>query len=264
MTLRAPQASTNPHAALMSIGGSSFYQLVREHAPQTLPQYQAGGADPEYRHGTTVLALHYRDGVIMAGDRRATMGNLIAQRDLRKVEPADSHSGIAFAGAVGVAIRMVALFQVELRHYEKIEGVELSLPAKVNRISVMMRGNLPQAMQGLAVVPLFAGWDHHEGAARIFTFDIAGSTSEKTDFGGAGSGSQFALSSLKKLYRPGLSRDEAVRIMLESLVDAADDDTATGGPDATHGRYPVVAAITEGGYSEIAEDELATLASPRD
>ncbi|WP_075743969.1 MULTISPECIES: proteasome subunit beta [Actinoalloteichus] len=258
----APQGFSDPQTALMSIGGTSFYQLVREHAPQSLPQHQAASVDESYRHGTTVLALHYRDGVIMAGDRRATMGNLIAQRDLRKIEPADSHSGIAFAGTVGVATRMVALFQVELQHYEKIEGVALSLPAKVNRISVMMRGNLAQAMQGLAVVPLFAGWDHHEAAGRIFTFDITGSRSEKSDFGGAGSGSQFALSSLKKLYRPGLSRDEAARIAVESLVDAADDDTATGGPDAAGGRYPVVAAITEDGYAEIPEDELIALATP--
>jgi proteasome beta subunit len=242
---------------LMSVSGSSFYRLLREMKPSALPRFDAVPVELSHPHGTTIFGMHYRDGVLMAADRRATQGNLIAQRDLRKLEPADSHSCVAFAGSVAVGIEMVALFQIELEHYEKIEGVELSFPAKANRISAMMRENLGKAMQGLAVVPVFAGWDTGEGKGRIFTFDIAGSASEEREFGGSGSGWHFAKGSLKKLYRPGLERDEAVRAAMQALFDAAEDDTATGGPDAARALYPTVALITEEGYAEVPEEELA-------
>lgn len=241
----------------MSVSGSSFYRLLREMKPSALPRFDGARVDVPHAHGTTIIALHYQDGVLMAADRRATQGNLIAQRDLRKLEAADSHSCIAFAGSVAVGMEMVALFQIELEHYEKIEGVELSFPAKANRISAMMRENLGRAMQGLAVVPLFAGWDTGDGSGHLFTFDIAGSASEEREFGGSGSGWHFAKGSLKKLYRPGLERDEAIRVALQALFDAADEDTATGGPDAVRELYPTVAVITEDGYAEIPEEELA-------
>jgi proteasome beta subunit len=258
--LNSPAQQPSPYSlsTLMSIGDSSFYRLVREHAPMALSRLEGVPMDLPHAHGTTIFALHYRDGVVMAGDRRATQGNLIAQRDLRKLEPADSHSCIAFAGSVSVGKEMVGLFQVELAHYEKIEGVELSFPAKANRVAVMLRGNLEQAIQGLAVVPVFAGWDKDEGSGRIFTFDIAGSPSEEQEFGGSGSGWHFAKGALKKLYRPELERDEAVRIAVQALFDAADDDTATGGPDASRQLYPTVAVISADGYSEVSEEELAT------
>ncbi|MBB5908065.1 proteasome subunit beta [Actinoalloteichus hymeniacidonis] len=246
-------------AALLRLNGSSFYRLLQTCAPQALPEISVPIAPDEAQlpHGTTVVAMHYRDGVVMAADRRATMGNLIAQRDLRKLEPADSHSGIAFAGTVGTAMRLVSLFQLELLHYEKIEGVALSFPAKVNRVSTLIRGNLGPARQGLAVIPLFAGWDDHAGAARVFTFDIGGSASEQREYGGAGSGSTFALGSLKKLYRPELTRSEAIRIVLTALTDAADEDTATGGPQAPGHLLPLVSCIDESGYAAVPTEEIA-------
>ncbi|GAA1287065.1 proteasome subunit beta [Saccharothrix xinjiangensis] len=243
---------------LMTAKGSSFYGLLRDTAPHDLPRTDGVVDAP---HGTTVLALHFRGGVVMAGDRRATTGHLIAQRNLRKLEPADSHSCIAFAGTVGHGLDLVRLFQLELRHYEKIEGVELSFPAKVNRLSTMVRGNLDKAMQGMAAVPLFAGWDPAEERGRIFTFDISGAPAEEDDFGGTGSGWYFAKGSLKKLHRQDMTRDEAVGAALRALFDAADDDAATGGPDLGRHIYPTVAVITAEGCDEVAEAELAGLAS---
>ena len=197
----------------------------------------------------------------MAGDRRATAGNLIAQRDLRKLEPADSHSCIAFAGSVGFGLEMVKLFQFEMQHYEKLESVELSFPAKINRLSIMVRSMLPQALQGMATVPLFAGWDGAEASGRIFSFDISGGPAEERDFGGTGSGWHFAMGSLKKLYRPNLERSDAVRIAMQALFDAADDDSATGGPDVARKLYPTVAVITADGYEEVPEEDLAEYAT---
>jgi proteasome beta subunit len=187
----------------------------------------------------------------MAGDRRATMGNYIAQRDIEKVFHADDHSCVGIAGAAGIAIEMVRLFQVELEHYEKIEGAMLSLDGKANRLATLIRGNLGAALQGLAVVPLFAGYDldatEPGRAGRIFSFDVAGGLYEETGYDGIGSGSLFAKSALKKRYRPGLGRDEAVQFAIESLFDAADDDTATGGPDVIRRIFPIVMTATAEG-----------------
>ncbi len=261
MNSPAQQPPSYSFPALMSVGDSSFFRLVQEHAPQTLRRSDEAPVDLPYAHGTTIFALRYRDGVVVAGDRRATTGNLIAQRDLRKVQAADSHSCIAFAGSVAMGKEMVSLFQLELEHYEKLEGVELSFPAKVNRVSVMLRGNLQQAMQGLAAVPVFAGWDKLEHVGRIFTFDVAGSPSEEHEYGGSGSGWHFAKGTLKKRWRAGLDRSEAVRIAVEALFDAAEEDTATGGPDAPRRLYPTVAVVTEDGYAEVGEEEVAGYAA---
>lgn len=256
--MSSPAEQPSPSlAALMSARDSSFYNLLKEHAPAAIRHLDNSRAEVPSAHGTTIFAMRFGDGAVMAGDRRATMGNLIAQRDLRKLEPADSHSCIAFAGSVGAGKEMVRLFQVELVHYERIEGVELSFPAKVRRVSLMLRENLEQAMQGLAVVPVFAGWDKDEGTARIFTFDVSGSPSEEREFGGSGSGWHFAMGSLKKLYRPDMSRDDAIRTVVQALFDAADDDSATGGPDVARRLYPTVAMVTEDGYAEVPDDELS-------
>ena len=201
----------------------------------------------------------------MAGDRRATMGNLIASRDIEKVHPADAYSLVGIAGTAGIGIELMRLFQVELEHYEKIEGAMLSLDGKANRLATMIRGNLGAAMQGLAVIPLFAGFDLAAAdpaqAGRIFSFDVAGGLYEETGYDAIGSGSLFAKSALKKRYRPGVSTDEdAVRLAVEALYDAADDDTATGGPDLTRRIYPVVMTATAEGTHRLTDAETAAIA----
>jgi proteasome beta subunit len=199
----------------------------------------------------------------MAGDRRATAGNLIASRDIEKVFASDDYSLVGIAGAAGLAIEIVRLYQVELEHYEKIEGTQLTLDGKANRLATMIRGNLPQAMQGLAVVPLFAGFDidaavgSPDRAGRIYSFDVTGGRYPEQNYSSVGSGSLFARGALKKLWRPGLDRDSVVRVVIEALYDAADDDSATGGPDLTRGIYPVVMLATETGTERVPDDELS-------
>ncbi|MET9685833.1 proteasome subunit beta [Streptomyces coeruleorubidus] len=246
-------------------GSSSFTEFLTAHRPELLSTrrilpdgVRAEGAP----HGTTVLALTYGDGVLIAGDRRATMGNLIAQRDLEKVHPADDHTAVAFAGSVGLALDLVKLYQVELTHFEKVEGTPMTLAAKATRLATMIRGNLGQAMQGLAVVPLLAGYDPAapEGRqGRIFGFDVAGGRYEKFGFHAEGSGSPYARGALKKLFRPGMTRREAALAALQALYDAADDDSATGGPDLTRRIYPVVSVITEDGFERLPESETEGL-----
>ncbi|MFI6853986.1 proteasome subunit beta [Streptomyces sp. NPDC050416] len=246
-------------------GSSSFTEFLAAHRPELLGTrrilpdgVRAEGAP----HGTTVLALTFGDGVLIAGDRRATMGNLIAQRDLEKVHPADDHTAVAFAGSVGLALDLVKLYQVELTHFEKVEGIPMTLAAKATRLATMIRGNLGQAMQGLAVVPLLAGYDPaapEGGRGRIFGFDVAGGRYEKFGFHAEGSGSPYARGALKKLFRPGLTRREAALAALQALYDAADDDSATGGPDLTRRIYPVVSVITEDGFERLPETETEEL-----
>jgi len=207
-------------------------------------------------HGTTIVALRGDFGAVMAGDRRATMGNFIAQRDIEKVFPADDHSVIGIAGTAGIAVELVRLFQVELEHYEKIEGVPLSLDGKANRLAALLRGNLGMAMQGLAVVPLFAGYDLDRSRGRIFSYDVTGGRYEEHDFYAVGSGSMFARGSLKKLYRPIASADEAISVALEALYDAADDDSATGGPDLARRIFPSVTVVDAEGVREVGEDTV--------
>jgi proteasome beta subunit len=215
-------------------------------------------------HGTTIVALAFDGGVVMAGDRRATMGNLIASRDIEKVHPADPYSLVGIAGTAGVGLELMRLFQVELQHYEKIEGAMLSLDGKANRLATMIRGNLGAAMQGLAVVPLFAGFDLDAAdpvkAGRIFSFDVAGGLYEEKGYDAIGSGSLFAKSALKKLVRPGLDGNAAARLVVEALYDAADDDTATGGPDVIRRIFPVVMTATAEGTQRLSDEETAAIA----
>ncbi|NUR03616.1 MAG: proteasome subunit beta [Streptomyces sp.] len=248
-------------------GTASFTEFLAAHRPELLPTRPpfADGVRAEpgrFPHGTTVLALAYRDGVLIAGDRRATMGNLIAQRDLEKVHPADDHTAVAFAGSVGLALDMVKLYQVELTHFEKIEGIPMTLNAKARRLAGMIRQNLGQAMQGLAVVPLLTGYDEAapDGEkGRIFSFDVAGGLYEKTDFHAEGSGSPYARGALKKLFRKGMERREAALAALQALYDAADDDSATGGPDINRRIFPIVSVITEEGFERLSESETEAL-----
>jgi proteasome beta subunit len=235
----------------------SFVDALRAYAPELLEvRAAAGGTVPEVPHGTTVAALRFADGVVMGGDRRATEGLTIAQRDIEKVFPADDFSAVAIAGAAGPAIEMVRLFQTELEHYEKIEGFPLSLEGKANKLGQMVRGNLPLAMQGLVVLPLFCGYDTRRQAGRIFRYDVTGGRWEDADFHATGSGGRDARGSLKKRWRADVDGDTAVEILVEALYDAADEDAATGGPDLIRGIYPIVATITAQGYRRVADDDL--------
>jgi proteasome beta subunit len=238
--------------------GSSFSEVLRTQAHDLLPSPEPG-AQLQIPEGTTVLALRYADGVIMAGDRRATEGFQIAHRSIEKVFAADRMSAIAIAGAAGPAVEIVRLFQTELEHYEKVEGERLTLEGKANKLSQMIRANLPAAMQGLVVVPLFAGYDEGRQLGRIFKYDVTGGRYEEDDYHATGSGGKDARSSLKKRYRPDLSREEAVKAAIEALFDAADEDVGTGGPDLIRGIFPNVAVISQEGIAELAEDETRAL-----
>ncbi|MFE3292824.1 proteasome subunit beta [Rhodococcus sp. NPDC059234] len=256
---------------------SSFSEHLRVHAPDLLPENgigrgSASGGRGEQMdrsdiapHGTTIVALTFAGGVLIAGDRRATMGNLIASRDVEKVYVTDDYSAAGIAGTAGVAIELVRLFAVELEHYEKIEGVPLTFDGKANRLSSMVRGNLGAAMQGLAVVPLLVGFDldatDPDRAGRIVSYDVVGGRyEERAGYHAVGSGSLFAKSSLKKIYDPNGDEATALRAAVEALYDAADDDSATGGPDLSRGLYPTAVVVTADGAVEVPEERAAELA----
>ena len=250
-------------AAFLRPGSSSFADFLNEQAPELLPHRRAlpeGSAADLAPHGTTIVAATFPGGVVMAGDRRATMGNIIAQRDIEKVFPADEFSCVGIAGTAGLAVEMVRLFQTELEHYEKIEGTTLSMDGKANRLAALIRSNLGMAMQGLAIVPLFAGYDLAAEQGRIFSYDVTGGRYEETAFHSVGSGSLFARGSLKKLYRDDLDAEGCVTATVQALYDAADDDSATGGPDMTRRIFPVVAVITSEGYRRMSDDDVAAIA----
>ncbi|HEY1135841.1 MAG TPA: proteasome subunit beta [Nocardioides sp.] len=251
-------------AAYLTPGSSSFTDFVAAQAPDLLPGRRAlpagASAGDLAPHGTTIVALTFPGGVLMAGDRRATMGNIISSRDIEKVLPADELSCVGIAGTAGLAVEMVRLFQLELEHYEKIEGTTLSMQGKANRLSALIRGNLGLAMQGLAVVPLFAGFDTDTGEGRIFSYDVVGGRGEEVGFHSVGSGSLFARGSLKKLYRADLDARTAALVALQALYDAADDDSATGGPDLTRRIFPIVHVITADGGERLPEAEVNALA----
>ena len=252
-----PRLPVNPRGldAYLAPGPSSFTDFVTANAPHLLPGRlpeglapRAAGGGLDVPHGTTIVALTFSGGVVIAGDRRATQGNVIAQRDIEKVFITDSHSAVGIAGAAGIALQMVRLFTVELEHYEKLEGVPLSLDGKASKLASMVQQNLGAALQGFVVVPLFVGYDvdaEPSKAGRIVTYDATGGRyDEWLGYHSVGSGSVYARSSLKKLYDPSADLSAAVRTALEALYDAADDDSATGGPDLTRRIYPVVASIT--------------------
>ncbi len=253
LTGRLPAHFTAP-------GSSSFTDFLSLAAPDLLPSRRAlPDGLVQAPHGTTIVAVVHSGGVVMAGDRRATMGNIIAQRDIEKVFPADDLSCVGIAGTAGIAIEIVRLFQVELEHYEKLEGSTLSLEGKANRLATMIRNNLGLAMQGLAVVPMFAGWDPDDGKGRIFSYDVTGGRYEEHGFHAVGSGSVFARGALKKRYRDDVTQDEAVELVVDALYDAADDDSATGGPDLTRKIWPVVMTVSSDGLHRLSEDEMATV-----
>lgn len=236
--------------------GPDFATLLRRSGISPLPQISAA-MDPQLvTHGTTCVAVRYVDGVVMAGDRRATSGNWISHRTIEKVFPADKYSGVAIAGAAGPAIEMVRLFQLQLEHYEKVEGSVLSLEGKANQLSGMLRSNLPAAMAGMAVVPIFAGYDLSRGIGRLFQYDITGGRYEEADYASTGSGSLHAPTVVKLGFTENLSAEEAIDLLLHALWQAADEDSATGGPDLMRKIFPIVATITSSGFERVSDEDL--------
>jgi proteasome beta subunit len=239
---------------------ASFVELLRGTAPYRLPTLSAGAPEeaglPAASHGTTVLALRYRDGVLMAGDRQATEGFQVAHRKIEKIYKADDFSGIGIAGVAGPSMEMARLFQTELEHYEKVEGENLSLEGKANRLAQMIRMNLPAAMQGLVVIPIFAGFDEKAGVGRIFKYDITGGRYEEAEYFAQGSGGKDARDSLKKRYRKDMPKAEALSAALEALLDAAEEDIGTGGPDLVRGIFPTIKTVTRSGFGEVPDDEV--------
>ena len=246
--------------------GASFPELLRRlgldgrgAVADAVALGAGGGHGLVIPHATTCVALRYDGGVVMAGDRRATAGNFISHRSMEKVVQADRFSGVAIAGAAGPAMEMVRLFQLQLEHYEKVEGSLLSLEGKANQLSMMVRNNLPAAMQGMVVVPIFAGYDPQHGSGRLWDFDATGGRYEEREFVGTGSGSSLANTVIKVGYRPRLSRDDALTLAARSLWEAADADSATGGPDSVRGIYPVIATIDAEGWQRLDDERVAAI-----
>jgi proteasome beta subunit len=255
----------------MDLPSSSFADVLASYSPGLLPGRAPGHradvnapapgeAIRDLPHATTLVAAVCDRGVVLAGDRRATAGSMIAKRDVEKVFRSDEYSAIGYAGTGSVGIEIVRLFQVELEHYEKMEGRSLSLEGKANRLAWMIRGNLAAAMQGLIVVPLFVGYDEEANLGRIFSYDVAGGPYDEQRFHSIGSGSVFARGSLKKLYVDGMPVRDAILASVQALYDAADDDSATGGPDLTRRIFPVIATVTDDGFSKLSEAESADYA----
>jgi proteasome beta subunit len=267
---REQLAIPNPISGVSSVPVdlSSFSEYLRQQAPQLLPAGAAGGAGAagaQLAHGTTIVALNYPGGVVLAGDRRAIQGSMIASRDVKKVYITDDYTATGIAGTAAIAVEFARLYAVELEHYEKLEGVPLTFAGKVNRLAIMVRGNLGAAMQGLVALPLLVGYDvadpDPESAGRIVSFDAAGGWNiEEEGYQSVGSGSVFARSSIKKLYPQVVDGDSALRVAVESLYDAADDDSATGGPDLVRGIFPTAVTISAEGAVEVPEARIAELA----
>ena len=241
--------------------GASFTELLRRTGSEPFSGFAQASVSPsgtgplDGSHATTVLAVRSTEGVVVAGDRRATSGHLISHRDMRKVFPADSFSAVAIAGAAGPAVQMVRIFQLQLEYYEKIEGKPLSLEGKANQLAEMLRAHLPQAMMGLAVVPIFAGFEPSGGCGRLFQYDVTGGRYEEQDYAAAGSGSLHARTVLKLGFRDDLSETDALALSVQALWHAADEDSATGGPDPVRGIYPALAAIGSDGFRQLSDAE---------
>ena len=251
---------SSPHLNL-----SSFSDFLSRQAPHLLPVGDVASGGAELPHGTTIVAIKFPGGVLIAGDRRATQGNMIASRDVQKVYITDDYTATGIAGTAAIAVEFARLYAVELEHYEKLEGVPLTFRGKVNRLAIMVRGNLAAAMQGFVALPLLVGYDLDDSdpgnAGRIVSFDAAGGWNiEEEGYQSVGSGSLFAKSSIKKLYSHVTDADSALKVAIESLYDAADDDSATGGPDLTRGIYPTAVLIGADGAEEVGEERIAALA----
>lgn len=240
------------------IPAASFSALLEQH--HLVPTWEIPPGSMDVPEATTILAMRWADGVMMAGDRRATAGNVIAHRRIKKVYPADDRSAVAISGTAGMAVELTKLFQTELEHYEKIEDTRLSLDGKANFLARLVRGNLPLAFQGLIVVPLFCGYDDEEGVGRLYSFDVVGGRYDEQDYATTGSGGSEARAFLKSAWNDGLDGSEAVHVVVEALVAAAEEDAATGGPDPKRGIYPNVVTVTAQGYREVPDEEIGPIA----
>ena len=239
--------------------GSSFFDLLQKFSPDLLPRLPADldeKAQGWLPKGTTILALRFRDGVVVAGDRQAIEGYQVASRTVEKVYKADEHSAIAIAGVAGPCLELAKLFQTELAHYEKLEGAELSMEGKANKLAQMVRANLPAAMQGLIIIPIFVGYDLRKGDGKIYKYDLTGGRYEEAEYWATGSGGKDARATMKKLYRRGMEQEEAIRVALEALYDAAEEDLGTAGPDFVRGIFPTVKVVTKEGIKDIEEEKI--------
>jgi proteasome beta subunit len=249
--------------------GSSFFDYLMQHRPDLAPvnrdwgttgpvRVDAGGPSiPPPPHGTTVLALKYRNGAVIAGDRRATEGFQIAGRQMEKVFKIDHHSAMAIAGTAGPAIEMAKLFQTELEHYEKLEGMQLSAEGKANKLGQMVKANLPMVFHGLIVLPIYVGFDLRRGEGRIFKYDITGGRYEESEYHSIGSGGKDARNTMREHYKKNLSEEDALTVAMLSLYNAAEDDVGTGGPDLIRGIYPTAKLVTEAGIVEVEDRRIA-------
>ncbi|UVT16792.1 MAG: proteasome subunit beta [Nitrospira sp.] len=244
---------------------SSFFDLISKHYPGLTLGSQSLAPVPEHMrvpgamsvpHATTVLALKSQQGVVIAGDRRATEGFQIADRRIEKVFKIDEWSAMAIAGAAGPCIEMAKLFQTELEHYEKLEGMPLSCEGKANKLGQMVKANLPMVFQGLVVMPLYVGYDEKRREGRIFKYDITGGRYEESDYHAIGSGGKDARNTMREHFRKNLSEQEALRLALLALYNAADDDVGTGGPDLIRGIYPTAKLVTAQGITDVPDDQL--------
>lgn len=238
---------------------SSFSSVLNAYG--LTPKWELGPGSLDTAEATTVLAVRYADGVVMIGDRQATAGNVVAHRRMHKVFPADSFSAVAISGTAGIAIELTRLFQTELEHYEKLEGNRLSLEGKANYLARMVRQQLPLAMQGLVVVPIFAGYDTAADVGRLYSFDVVGGRYEEQDFAATGSGSMEAASYLRANFSEDLDEAGALDLGIRALVAAAEEDTATGGPDLRRGIYPTVVTMSAAGYAEVPEEAVADISA---
>jgi proteasome beta subunit len=256
----SPTSGLGPLRIGETIEDGSFLSVLEHRglAPTWKLDSPLNAALPE---ATTVLALTWADGVLMAGDRRATAGNAIAHSRMKKVYRADEYSAVAISGTAGMAVELIRLFQTELEHYEKIEGARLSLEGKANYLARMIRGNLALAFQGLVVIPLFCGFDEAAASGHLFSFDVVGGRYDELSYATTGSGGPEAKSFLKNGWRHDLSRADALSLAIESLVAAAEEDAATGGPDVKRGIYPTIITVTADGLEEIDDSELASITS---
>ncbi|GMR01740.1 MAG: proteasome subunit beta [Acidimicrobiia bacterium] len=257
--MKRERAGIGPLRIGEPIADGSFTSVLEHRGLAPVWQFDSLPSDvvPE---ATTVLAMTWADGVLIAGDRRATAGNLIAHRRVRKVYPADEFSAVAISGTAGMAVELIKLFQTELEHYEKIEGARLSLEGKANYLARMIRGNLAMAFQGLVVIPLFCGFDERKQAGRLFSFDVVGGKYDELSYATTGSGGSEAKSFLKAEWKPDLDRDAALSMAVEALVAAAEEDAATGGPDIRRNIYPSIVTVTTHGVDEVADTELSGIA----
>ncbi len=154
---------------------------------------------------------------------------------------------------------MAKLFQTELEHSEKLEGLQLSCEGKANKLGQMVKANLPMVFQGLVVIPIYVGYDLKRGEGRIFKYDITGGRYEESDYHAIGSGGKDARNTMREHFRKTLSEEDALRIALLALYNAADEDVSTGGPDLVRGLYPSAKLVSASGISDVDDERMKTI-----